>query len=177
MSGTRIGLGYDVHAFEEGRALVLGGVEIPWPRGLAGHSDADVLVHALMDAILGALREGDIGRLFPDTDAAFKGISSLELLRRVGGLMRERGYHLVDADTVVALELPKLAPYRDQMQGRIAEALGAGVDAVGVKATTTEGLGFTGREEGVAAWAVVLLERWDESVPPVAIDARREGAT
>jgi 2-C-methyl-D-erythritol 2,4-cyclodiphosphate synthase len=160
MSGThRIGLGYDVHAFTEGRPLVIGGVEIPWERGLAGHSDADVLVHAIMDAIVGALREGDIGRLFPDDDPAFAGISSLELLGRVASLMRERGYELADADAVVALERPKLASYREAMRARVADALGVEVDAVGIKATTTERLGFTGREEGVAAWAVVLLDR------------------
>ncbi len=160
MSGAhRIGLGYDVHAFADGRPLIIGGVEIPWERGLAGHSDADVLVHAIMDAVVGALREGDIGRLFPDDDPAFSGISSLELLRQVAALMRERGYELADADAVVALERPKLAPHREQMRARVAEALGVDVGAVGIKATTTERLGFTGREEGVAAWAVVLLER------------------
>jgi len=160
MSGSqRIGLGYDVHAFAEDRPLVIGGVEIPWDRGLAGHSDADVLVHAIMDAIVGALREGDIGRLFPDDDPAFAGISSLELLSRVAVLMRERGFELADADAIVALERPKLAPYREAMRARVAGALGVEVDAVGIKATTTERLGFTGREEGVAAWAVVLLDR------------------
>jgi 2-C-methyl-D-erythritol 2,4-cyclodiphosphate synthase/2-C-methyl-D-erythritol 4-phosphate cytidylyltransferase len=157
----RIGTGYDVHAFSEGRPLVLGGVEIPYGRGLAGHSDADVLVHALMDAIVGALREGDIGRLFPDTDEAYRGISSIELLRRVGALMAERGYRLVDADTVVVCEQPRLASYREQMRTRIADALGCGPDRIGVKATTTEGLGFTGRGEGIAAQAVVMLARID----------------
>jgi len=160
MSGSqRIGLGYDVHAFVEDRPLVIGGVEVPWERGLAGHSDADVLVHAIMDAIVGALREGDIGRLFPDDDPAFAGISSLELLRRVAELMRERGFKLADADAVVALERPKLAPHRETMRACVADALGVPVDAVGIKATTTERLGFTGREEGIAAWAVVLLDR------------------
>ena len=160
MHGThRIGLGYDVHAFADGRRLIIGGVEIPWARGLLGHSDADVLVHAIMDAIVGALREGDIGKLFPDDDPAFAGVSSLELLRRVATLMRERGFELADADAVVALEQPKLALYREQMRARVADALGVTVDAVGIKATTTERLGFTGREEGVAAWAVVLLDR------------------
>mgnify|MGYP001082772831 CR=1 FL=1 len=159
MGETRIGLGYDVHAFVPGRALVLGGVEIPHPLGLAGHSDADVLLHALMDAIVGALREGDIGRLFPDTDPAFAGISSLSLLEQVGELMTERGYRLVDADTVLVLEQPRIAPHRDEMRRRIAAALGVDVAHIGVKATTTEGLGFEGRGEGIAAQAVVLLER------------------
>lgn len=153
----RVGMGYDVHAFAEERPLVLGGVSIPHGRGLAGHSDADVLVHALMDAILGAMREGDIGGLFPDTDPAYRGISSIELLERVASLMGERGFILLDADTVLILEQPKMAPYRDAMRGRIARALRVGIESIGVKATTTERLGFTGREEGVAAQAVVLL--------------------
>lgn len=159
MGEARIGLGYDVHAFIDGRPLILGGVEIPHARGLAGHSDADVLVHALMDAILGAMREGDIGRLFPDTDPAYAGISSLELLGRVGALMAERGYRLLDADTVLVLESPRIAPHRETMRQRMAATLGVTVDRIGVKATTTEGLGFEGREEGIAAQAVVLLER------------------
>jgi len=159
MSDLRIGIGYDVHAFAEGRALVLGGVEVPYGLGLAGHSDADVLVHALMDAILGAMRKGDIGRLFPDTDPAFAGISSLELLTRVGSTMAEGGFRLIDADTVLVLEHPRIAPYRHEMRARIAEALGVELERVGVKATTTEGLGFEGRGEGVGAQAVVLLER------------------
>jgi 2-C-methyl-D-erythritol 2,4-cyclodiphosphate synthase len=159
MSELRIGLGYDVHAFAAGRPLVLGGVTVPHESGLVGHSDADVLVHALMDAILGALREGDIGRLFPDTDPAFSGISSIELLRQVTGLMEGRGYRLTDADTVIVAERPKLAPYRDQMRETIADALGVDAASVGVKATTTEGLGFEGRSEGMAAHAVVLLQR------------------
>ncbi len=155
----RIGLGHDVHAFTEGRPLVLGGIHIPYDRGLAGHSDADVLVHALMDAILGAIREGDIGRLFPDTDPVYAGASSIELLRRVASLMRERGYELRDADTVLILEEPKIAPHREAMRQAMADALGVDVQCVGVKATTTERLGFTGRGEGVAADAVVLLQQ------------------
>lgn len=155
----RIGLGYDVHAFGEERRLVLGGVTIPFERGLVGHSDADVLTHALMDAIVGALREGDIGRLFPDTDPAYAGADSIELLRRVGALTREKGYRLVDADCVLVLEMPKIAPHRDQMRANLAAALGAPVESVGVKATTTEKLGFEGRGEGVSAMAVVLLEK------------------
>lgn len=155
----RIGLGYDVHGFAPGRALVLGGVTIQHEWGLLGHSDADVLVHALMDAILGALRAGDIGALFPDTDPAFKDADSIELLRAVAGLMREHGWRLEDADCVLALERPKVSPYREAMRSRIAEALGVEIDAIGLKATTTEGLGFVGRAEGVAAYAVVLLCR------------------
>ncbi len=155
----RIGIGYDVHAFAEGRRLVLGGVEVPHERGLAGHSDADVLAHALMDAIVGALREGDIGRLFPDTDPAYKDADSLVLLQRVGELARERGFVIVDADCVLICERPKVSPHRERMRARLAGALGVEVDSVGVKATTTEGLGFEGREEGIGAQAVVLLRR------------------
>lgn len=159
MTTSRIGLGYDVHALAEGRRLVLGGVDVPFERGLLGHSDADVLVHALMDALVGAMRAGDIGRLFPDTDPAYAGISSLELLRRVAEMMRDGGWRLVDADAVLVLEAPRISPYRDEMRARMADALGVDVERVGVKATTTEGLGFAGRSEGVAAHAVVLLER------------------
>lgn len=159
MGVLRIGLGYDVHAFAEGRRLVLGGVEIPHSVGLEGHSDADVLTHALMDALLGAMRAGDIGRHFPDTDPAYEGVSSLELLRSVARLMRESGWHLVDADCVLVLEEPRISPHRDAMRVAMAQALGVDMEAVGVKATTTEGLGSTGRREGVAAQAVVLLER------------------
>lgn len=159
MSEMRIGIGYDVHAFAEGRTLVLGGVEVQCDRGLLGHSDADVLVHALMDAILGGLREGDIGRLFPDTDPVYAGISSIDLLARVAARVRELGFRLVDVDTVLVLERPRIAPLRDEMRQRMAAALGVDVSCIGVKATTTEGLGFEGRSEGVAAQAVVLLER------------------
>lgn len=159
MSVQRIGIGYDVHAFAGGRTLVLGGVELAHDRGLLGHSDADVLVHAIMDAIVGALREGDIGKLFPDADPSYARADSLVLLRRVAELVDERGFAVIDVDSVVALQAPRIAPYRELMRERIAEALGIGVDSVGVKATTTEGLGFTGREEGVAAYAVALLER------------------
>ncbi len=159
MGTTRIGLGFDVHAFVEGRPLVLGGVEVAHERGLAGHSDADVVTHALMDAILGAMRAEDIGTHFPDSDAQYDGARSLELLVHVARLMADEGWRLVDADIVVALERPKLAPHRDRMRDSLAGALGVSIDRVGIKATTTEGLGFTGREEGVAAWAVALLER------------------
>lgn len=154
----RIGLGYDVHALVAGRPLVLGGTVVPFDRGLAGHSDADVLVHALIDAILGAMRAGDIGQHFPDTDECFHNISSLELLTHVGTLMRGRGFRLLDADCVLALELPRISPYRDTMRESMAVALGVEVDRIGLKATTTEGLGFEGRGEGVSAQAVVLME-------------------
>jgi 2-C-methyl-D-erythritol 2,4-cyclodiphosphate synthase len=155
----RIGSGYDVHAFVESRPLILGGVTVPFDRGLAGHSDADVLTHALMDALLSAMRLGDIGAHFPDSERAFAGADSIRLLEHVARLMSEEGWLLVDADTVLVLERPRVAPYRDEMRSRLATALGVPVDRVGVKATTTEGLGFAGREEGVAAFAVVLLER------------------
>ena len=155
----RIGHGFDVHAFAEGRKLILGGVHVPCERGLAGHSDADVVAHALMDAVLGALREGDIGKLFPDTDPAYEGADSLVLMRRVADLARERGWRGADADCTIAAQAPKLAPHREQMRANMAAALGVPVESVGVKATTTERLGFVGREEGIAAWAVVLLER------------------
>ena len=155
----RIGLGYDAHAFAANRRLVIGGVEIEHDVGLLGHSDADVLAHALADAVLGALREGDIGRLFPDTDPAFRDADSMELLAAVGRLARERGWRVVDADCVLVLERPRISPHRDAMRANLARALGVDVDAVGVKATTTEGLGFEGRGEGAAAQAVVLLDR------------------
>jgi 2-C-methyl-D-erythritol 2,4-cyclodiphosphate synthase len=155
----RVGLGYDVHAFAEGRRLVLGGVEIAHERGLLGHSDADVLAHALADAVLGAMREGDIGGLFPDTDPAFRDADSIELLAAVAALAGERGWRVEDADCVLILERPMIAPYRDAMRANLAAALGVEIDAVGVKATTTEGLGFEGRQEGIAAQAVVLLSR------------------
>ena len=154
----RIGHGFDVHAFAEGRRLILGGVDVPAERGLAGHSDADVLAHALMDAVLGAMRAGDIGKLFPDTDPAYEGADSLGLMSRVAELARERGFVIQDVDCTVAAQAPKLAPYREQMRERMAAALGVPVEHVGVKATTTERLGFVGREEGIAAWAVALLD-------------------
>ena len=154
----RLGHGYDVHAFAEGRRLVLGGVDIPYEKGLLGHSDADVLAHALMDALLGAMREQDIGQLFPDTDPAYEGADSLVLLGRVADLARERGFSIIDVDCTVAAQAPKLAPHRLEMRRRLAEAMGVDVESVGVKATTTEHLGFVGRKEGIAAWAVALLE-------------------
>jgi len=162
----RIGLGYDVHAFAEGRKLVLGGVEIEHERGLLGHSDADVLAHALADAVLGALRAGDIGKLFPDTDPAYAGANSIELLERVGQLAADQGWCVVDADCVLILEQPKVSEYRDAMRANLARALGVATECVGLKATTTEGLGFEGREEGVGAQAVVLIQRvWPAHEP------------
>lgn len=155
----RIGLGHDMHALVQGRRLVLGGVEVPCDLGLQGHSDADVLVHAVMDAILGAMRAGDIGAHFPDTDPQYAGCSSIALLERVAELMREGGWSLVDLDAVLVLERPKISPYRDEMRANIADALGVPIDRVGLKATTTEGLDATGRGEGVSSTAVVLLER------------------
>lgn len=156
---TRIGHGFDVHAFAPGCKCILGGVDVPSEQGLLGHSDADVLVHALMDALLGALREGDIGKLFPDDDPAYEGADSIELLRRVAALVKGRGWGIADCDCTVAAQAPKLAPYREQMRANMAEAMGVPVDAVGVKATTTEKLGFVGRKEGIAAWAVCLLQK------------------
>lgn len=154
----RIGHGYDVHRLVEGRRLILCGVDIPHTLGLFGHSDADVATHAVADAILGATRLGDLGKLFPDTDPAYEGADSLRLLSEVMRLARERGYRLVDCDCTIAAQAPKLAPHRDEMRANLARALGVGVESVGVKATTTERLGFVGREEGMAAWAVALLD-------------------
>lgn len=154
----RIGHGYDVHKLVEGRKLILCGVEIPHKLGLLGHSDADVATHAVADAILGAARLGDLGKLFPDTDPAYAGANSLELLAQVMRLARERGYELLDCDCTIAAQAPKLAPHREQMRANLAQALGVGVESVGVKATTTERLGFVGREEGMAAWAVCIME-------------------
>ena len=161
MTSLRIGHGYDVHRLTEGRALILGGVEIPYEKGLLGHSDADVLTHAVMDALLGAAALGDIGRLFPDSDAEFEGISSIELLKRVKTHLTAVGFDIVNLDVTVLAQAPKLAPHREQMRGNIAAALGLPVSRVSVKATTEEGLGFTGSGEGIAAHAVALLERAD----------------
>lgn len=153
----RIGIGYDVHAFEEGRKLIVGGVEIPHERGLLGHSDADVLVHAIMDAMLGAMGEPDIGTLFPDTDPAYKDIDSLVLLRRVAERMCEHGYAVENIDSVIIAQKPKMLPHIPVMRTRIAQAIGTEEARIGIKATTTEWLGFEGREEGIAAQGVVLL--------------------
>ncbi len=158
----RIGTGYDVHRFEEGRDLILGGVRIPYEKGLLGHSDADVLTHALMDALLGAAALGDIGLLFPDKDPKYKGISSLVLLREVGRRIGEAGYRVGNVDVTVVCEAPKLSPYRDEMRKNLSEALGIPLGSVSVKATTEEGLGFTGKKEGIAAQAVCLIEEKEQ---------------
>lgn len=158
----RIGQGYDVHPWTGGRPLVLGGVEIPYEKGLLGHSDADVLLHSVCDALLGAMALGDIGKHFPDKDPAYKGISSLVLLEKVAGMLEELGWKVNNLDATVVAQRPRLAPYIPLMRERIARVLGVGVDRVSVKATTSEGLGFVGREEGAAAQAVVLLERKGE---------------
>lgn len=155
----RTGLGYDVHAFAPNRKLILGGVEIPHHQGLDGHSDADVLAHAVADALLGAIRGGDIGKLFPDTDPQYKGANSLYLLSEVATLVRKEGYEIIDIDCVIAAQAPKLSPHRDAMRENLAKACGISVENIGVKATTTEHLGFEGREEGISAQAVALVFR------------------
>ena len=155
--GIRVGIGFDAHRFAEGRKLILGGVEIPYELGLEAHSDGDVLVHALMDALLGAAGLPDIGRLFPDTDPAYEGASSLELLQRVNVLLEEKGFALGNADMVLICQKPRLAGHIDSMRELVAGALGCTPDAIGIKATTTEHMGFTGRGEGIAAKAVVMI--------------------
>lgn len=155
----RIGHGYDVHCLVEGRKLILGGVDIPWEKGLLGHSDADVLLHAISDAILGALALGDIGKHFPDTDPQYKGADSRMLLRHVMALAGRQGYRLGNLDATIVAQRPKLAPSIPEMRANIAADLGTEIDRVNVKATTTEQLGFAGRGEGIAAYAVVLMER------------------
>ena len=154
----RIGHGYDVHKLVEGRDLILGGVKIPHRLGLLGHSDADVLLHAISDALLGALALGDIGKHFPDTDPAYKGADSMVLLAEVMKLVEREGYRLVNLDATILAQAPKLRPYIDQMRANIAKTLGADISQVSVKATTEEHLGFTGREEGISAHCVALLE-------------------
>jgi len=155
----RIGHGFDVHAFAEGRRLIIGGVDIPHHRGLLGHSDADVLLHAICDALLGAAALGDIGRHFPDSDARFKGIDSRKLLRHVAELLDGRGWKVVNVDATIIAQAPKMAPHIAAMRQHIAEDLGIAAEQVNVKATTTEKLGFTGREEGIAAEAVCLIDK------------------
>ena len=154
----RIGMGYDVHKLVEGRDLIIGGVRIPHTLGLLGHSDADVLLHAISDALLGAAALGDIGGLFPDNDDAYLGADSIELLKKVIALLREHGYVLVNADCTIIAQSPKLKPYIDDMRSTLAEAMGAELDSVSVKATTEEHLGFTGEGLGIAAHAVVLID-------------------
>jgi 2-C-methyl-D-erythritol 2,4-cyclodiphosphate synthase len=155
----RVGQGFDVHQLVGGRPLIIGGVDIPYEKGLLGHSDADVLLHTISDAILGAIGEGDIGKHFPDTDPAFKDVDSFILLQHIWHIAKEKGYSLGNIDATIMAQKPKMAPHIPQMVARIAEALHAEMDQVNVKATTTEKLGFTGREEGIAAQAVVLLVR------------------
>lgn len=153
----RIGHGYDVHRLVEGRKLIMGGVDIPYEKGLLGHSDADVLLHAIADALLGALAMGDIGKHFPDTDPAFKGADSMKLLGHVVGLIRTKGYFVGNLDATIIAQRPKMAPYIQIMRENIAQVCGVDVDRINVKATTEEGLGFTGSGEGISAHAVVLL--------------------
>ena len=155
----RVGLGMDVHAFAPNRKLILGGVDIPHHQGLDGHSDADVLLHAIADALLGAARLGDIGKHFPDTDPAYKDADSLKLLEAAADLLREEGFEILDIDCVIAAQAPKFSPYREAMRENIARACGIATENIGVKATTTERLGFEGREEGISAEAVALVCR------------------
>ena len=154
----RIGMGYDVHRLTEGRPLIMGGVEIPYEKGLLGHSDADVLLHAVMDALLGAAAMGDIGKHFPDTDPAYRGISSLELLKRVGRLLEESYFLVENIDATIIAQAPKMRPYIDRMRQNIADVLKIDISQINVKATTEEGLGFTGSGAGISAQAVCLLE-------------------
>ena len=159
MSDFRVGHGFDVHAFAADRKLIIGGVDIPYDLGLAGHSDADVLLHAICDALLGAAGLGDIGRHFPDTDAAFAGIDSRILLRRVAEQLKARGWRVGNVDATLIVQAPKMAPHIARMTAHIADDIGIAIECVNVKATTTENLGFTGRGEGIAAEAVCLIER------------------
>ena len=159
MINFRIGHGYDVHKLVEDRKLILGGVDIPYEKGLLGHSDADVLLHAISDALLGAAALGDIGKHFPDTDEAYKGADSLVLLARVGEILKEAGYRPSNIDSTVIAQAPKLAPHIENMRKNIAKTLGIELDAVSVKATTEERLGFTGRGEGISAHAVCIIEK------------------
>ncbi len=155
----RVGMGYDVHKLTEGRDLILGGVKIPWEKGLLGHSDADVLVHAVMDALLGAAALGDIGQHFPDTDPAYKGISSLKLLEQVTALLAKEGYEVGNIDATIIAQKPKMAPHIQEMRVNMAKAMGIQEQRLNIKATTEEGLGFTGRGEGIASQAVCLLHK------------------
>jgi 2-C-methyl-D-erythritol 2,4-cyclodiphosphate synthase len=155
----RIGIGYDAHKLVEGRKLIIGGVEIPYQKGLLGHSDADVLVHAIMDAILGALAAGSIGDFFPDSDDKYKNISSLLLLAQIGEFLKKEGYKIVNIDTVIVAQEPKMAKHILNMRNNIAQVLNIKKELVGIKATTTEGLGFEGKKEGIAAQAVALLDK------------------
>ena len=157
MHGFRVGNGYDVHKLTEGRKLILGGVEIPNEKGLLGHSDADVLVHSIMDALLGACGESDIGRHFPDSDISYKGISSLVLLKKVKDILYSKGYRISNIDSTIIAEKPKLSPFIEEMKANIAAVLQLDKDCIGIKATTSEGLGFAGRGEGIAAYAAAII--------------------
>ena len=159
----RVGMGYDVHRLVEDRPLILGGVEIPYEKGLLGHSDADVLLHAIMDALLGAAALGDIGKHFPDTDAAYKGASSIKLLEHVGKLLEEKCYMIDNIDATIIAQKPKMAPHIPQMRANMANAMGINESQLNIKATTEEKLGFTGREEGIASQAICLLNERKES--------------
>jgi len=172
MSRLRVGIGFDAHAFTDGRPLVLAGIEIPWERGLAGHSDADLVSHAVTDALLGAAGGADIGELYPSDDAALAGASSIELLGAAWRGLADGGWAIVNVDAVVIMQEPRLSPHRDAMRARLAEALGVEVERVTVRASTTDMLGFTGRGEGAACQAVALLQRpvQDELVPQPAKD-------
>ena len=156
--GMRVGLGYDVHKLAENRKLILGGVEIPYEKGLLGHSDADVLVHAIMDALLGAGKLGDIGVLFPDTDPNYKGISSITLLKYVNDEISKKGIHIINIDSIIVAQKPKMRPYIPEMEKNIAAALNINIDDINIKATTEEELGFTGSGEGISSKAVCLIE-------------------
>lgn len=171
----RVGFGYDVHKLVEGRACILGGVEIPFEKGLLGHSDADVLVHAVMDALLGAAALGDIGKHFPDTDDAYKGISSIKLLEHVGNLLEEHGYLIENIDSTIIAQRPKMLPHIQNMRANMAEALGIDVDQINVKATTEEGLGFTGSGEGISAQAVCAIEKISNLEHYVVVDGETGG--
>lgn len=159
MTNLRIGVGYDVHKLVAGRDLIIGGQKIPYEKGLEGHSDADVLVHAIIDSLLGAASLGDIGVLFPDTDAAYKNADSLELLKKVNGLIIEKGYSIVNIDSIVIAQEPKLKPHIEDMRKKISKNLGTEIENISIKATTTEHLGFEGKKEGIAAHATCLLEK------------------
>jgi len=153
----RVGIGYDVHRLTEDRKLILGGIEIPYEKGLLGHSDADALIHAIIDALLGAAAMGDIGRHYPDSDACYKGISSCILLKKTNEILQQHGYAIGNIDCVIAAQAPKLSPYIDKMREKLAKTLNINITQINIKATTTEGLGFEGRGEGISAQAVVLL--------------------
>ncbi|NLM48879.1 MAG: 2-C-methyl-D-erythritol 2,4-cyclodiphosphate synthase [Epulopiscium sp.] len=155
----RVGIGYDVHKLTENRKLILGGIEIPYEKGLMGHSDADVLIHAIMDALLGAAAKGDIGKNFPDNDEKYKDISSMILLKRVKDILNEDGYTVVNIDSTIVAQRPKLASYIDSMRKNIAEVLEIEIEQINIKATTEEGLGFTGEGKGISAYAICMLKK------------------